>query len=473
MHLILVGLNHRTAPINLREQFSLPVCSLRPALTELGSFNLNGAERPHEGRQYGHKNVNQKSRPRLTENIILSTCNRLEVYAVTTGEAAEGWQQIIQFLSGLQGIHMDELRPHLYFMEGQEVVIQLMRVAAGLDSMILGEPQILGQVSGAWTEAHSANTTGPILSHLFDGASHAGKRARTETEIGRHTTSISHAAAGLIADKVDDITQSNIAIIGAGEMAVLAAQALQAKGARQLSFLNRTYSRAETIASQFGCQALNWYHLPQALAAADVVIAATGAPHIVLHEGDVRPILAGRAGRPLLIVDIAVPRDVEESVGDLPDVFRYDIDQLQSTVDANLAQRQAAIPDVEEIIAKEAERFDLWLQGRQVLPVLVELRRKANQIVDMELKRQRYHLDELTPQNQEIVTRMIYRIVNKVLHEPTVRLKASAAEGNGVAYAHAIRELFDLEVIPIETGTPVADQAGNSNRPLPATNLPN
>ena len=294
MHLILVGLNHRTAPITLREQFSLPVCSLRSALTELGSFSSSGAN----GAQNGHKNGNQNNGPRITEKIILSTCNRLEVYAITTGEAADGWQLIVQFLTGLQGISAEELHPHLYFMEGQEAVIQLMRVAAGLDSMVLGEPQILGQVSSAWNEAHAANSTGPILSHLFDAASHAGKRARTETEIGRHTTSISHAAARLIADKVGDVTQSHIAIIGAGEMAVLAAQALQAKGVRQLSFLNRTYSRAEAIASQFGCQALNWYHLPQALATADVVIAATGAPHIVLHERDVRPILAERAGRP-------------------------------------------------------------------------------------------------------------------------------------------------------------------------------
>ena len=164
---------------------------------------------------------------------------------------------------------------------------------------------------------------------------------------------------------------------------------------------------------------------------------------------------------------------MEESVGDLPGVLRYDIDQLQSTVEANLAQRQAAIPDVEEIIAKEAERFDIWLQGRQVLPVLVELRRRANDIADMELERQRHHLDELTPQNQEIVTRMIHRIVNKVLHEPTVRLKASAAEGNGVAYAHAIRELFDLQVIPVETETPVTDQVGNNDRPVPGTHLSN
>lgn len=469
MNLILVGLNHRTAPVTLREQFSLPVCSLREALTDLNSFSLPEGN----GRMEVGTDDCPYSSPKISENIILSTCNRLEVYAITTGEAADGWQLIVQYLSRLQGVPVEELQPHLYFMEGQDAVIQLMRVAAGLDSMILGEPQILGQVSSAWAEAHGANSTGPILSHLFDGAAHAGKRARTETEIGRHTTSISHAAARLIADEVADVEQCNIAIIGAGEMALLAAQALQGQGVQQLNFLNRTYSRAEEIATQFGSQAMNWYHLPEALVTADVVVTATGAPHIVLHRSDVAPILAKRTGRPLLIVDIAVPRDVEESVGNLPGVRRYDIDQLQSTVQANLAQRQTAIPDVERIIAVEAERFDLWLQGRQVLPVLVELRRQASNIAANELLRNRQHLDDLSVEQREMVTKMIHRIVNKVLHEPTIRLKAQAAEGNGVAYAHAIRELFALEAIPVENETPVKKQTATNGKLTSLTNLPN
>jgi len=441
MNLITVGLNHRTAPVKLREQFSLPVCSLRTTLSELNDFRSHG----------------NNGQAKIKENIILSTCNRFEVYAVTTGDATHGRELILEFLSLLQGIPVENLLPHLYFREGQETVLHLMRVAAGLDSMILGEPQILGQVSSAWGEAHAAESAGPVLSHLFDAAAHAGKRARTETEIGRHTTSISHAAARLIASQVDDIAQGTVAIIGAGEMAVLAAQALKAQGIHHLCFLNRTYKRAEEIAGQFDGQALNWYHLPEALVKVDALISATGAPHVVLHESDVNPILLARRDRPLLIVDIAVPRDVEESIGDLKGVQCYDIDHLQSTVEANLAQRQAAIPDVEEIIALEAESFDLWLQGRQVLPVLVELRQWANEIALAEIERHRHYLDDLTPEELEIVSRMVRRIVNKMLHEPTVRLKTSAAEGNGVAYAHALRELFALE--------PDQKQAGyNGNR---------
>jgi glutamyl-tRNA reductase len=381
----------------------------------------------------------------LKESVILSTCNRLEIYAVVTGEAEVGWRHLEQFLAGLQGVPEAELHPHLYRLAGHEAIVHLMKVASGLDSMILGEPQILGQVSKAQSEARSAETTGPVLSHLFDLAAHAGKRARTETEIGRHTTSISHAAAQLVTEKMGRLEQIHLLILGAGEMAEVAAQALQSHGATQLSFINRTYSRAEMLAQKFSGRALNWYHLPAALAMADAVVCATGAPHIVIHENDVLSVLPERSGRPLLFVDIGVPRDVEEIVGQLPAVQRYDIDRLQSVVDDNLAQRQAAIPDVESIIGEEVERFESWLQGRQVLPVLLELRRKAKNIAEAELQRNQVVLEEMTPENQKQINKMVHRIVNKMLHEPTVRLKASAAEGNGVEYAHVLRELFDLE----------------------------
>jgi glutamyl-tRNA reductase len=432
MHIVAVGLNHTTTPVSLREQLSLTDCGLRMALSDLA------ASRRIPGNGNGH--------PRLLESVILSTCNRLEVYAVIAGGHQAGWRWIERFLAGLQGLELETLHQHLYFLEGQAAANQLMRVAAGLDSLILGETQILGQVSAAQIEAQTAGCVGPILSHLFDQAVHAGKRARTETEIGRHTTSISHAAAQLVCEGVDAPEAIQALIVGAGEMAQIAAQALHDRGLRKMSFINRTYSRAESLASHFGGRALNWYHLPSALTAADAVISSTGAPHIVIHEEDVRPGLAGRNGRPLLFVDIAVPRDVEDGVGQLPGVQLFDIDQLQLTVDANMAQREAAIPAVEEIVAAEAARFESWLQGRQVLPVLVELRQRAQDIAAAELARHQPQLEELDPVCQEKVSRMIYRIVNKLLHEPTVRLKAAAAEGNGVEYAQALRELFALDV---------------------------
>lgn len=439
MHIILVGLNHQTAPIAVREQMTLATCGVNMALEDLVvdlPSRLNG-----HGPAAGGMD--------LREAVLISTCNRLEVYAVVGCKVTMGWQMVTSYLAGLQGIPEDILQPHLYFLEGHEAVDHLFRVAAGLDSMILGEPQILGQVTGALSAAQNRKTSGPILSHLFERAVHAGKRARAETEIGRHTTSTSHAAVQLLRDKLGSLDEIHVLVVGAGEMADVAAHALQDQGVKHLTFINRTFARAEELARQFQGRALNWYHLPAALTMADAVVTATGAPHIVIRQADVAQILAQRANRPLFFVDIAVPRDVEEAVDQLPGVFRHDIDDLQTAVDANLAQRQAAVPDVEVIIAEEKSRFEEWLQGRQVLPVLVELRRKTREIAVSELDRYQPRLEELDPQYQALVSQLVHRIVNKVLHEPTVRLKASAADGNGSEYAQTIRELFALETPPV------------------------
>lgn len=441
MQIVLVGLNHRTASVDLREQLTLASCALRDALDELSRYR--------QIRERGHGQPSP--RPHLPESLILSTCNRLEVYAVLAGPSAAGWAAIEQFLADLQGIPRETLHPHLYFLDGYQAVRHLMRVACGLDSMILGEPQILGQVRGALEEARAAGASGPILSHLFDLAAHAGKRARTETEIGRHTTSIGHAAVQLLADELDGLAEAQVLVVGAGEMAEVTAHALQDRGVQHLNFINRTFARARDMAQQFNGRALSWFHLPTALATADAVVSATGAPHIVIHAADVEQALPKRGGRPLIVIDIAVPRDVEQSVERLPGVRRYDIEHLQSSVEANWAQRQSAVPEVDAIVDEEAERFEAWLQGRQVLPVLVELRRKARDIADQELERHVYRMEEIEPLCQEKVAQIVYRIVNKLLHEPTVRLKAAAAEGNGVEYAYALRELFALDAAPISS----------------------
>lgn len=455
MSIVLVGLNHRTAPVSLREQFSLADCGTRMALEDLG------VDRDH------HQRENTRA-AQLKEAVILSTCNRLEVYAVVAGDPASGQDIIEAYLANLQGIAPQELRPHLYSHHEEAAVGHLMRVAAGLDSMILGEPQILGQVSGAQADAQRTRTIGPVLNQLFDRAVRAGKRARSETEIGRHSTSVSHTAVRLVGDELGDLSQINALVVGAGEMAEAAARALLSEGVQQLTFINRTYARAESMARDFSGQALNWYHLPSALTMADVVVTATGAPHVVIHESEVTSVLPERAGRPLYFVDIAVPRDVEETVGDLPDVHLFDIDQLQTVVDANLSQRQAAVPDVEAIAAQETIRFNEWLQSRQVLPVLVELRQKAREIADGELQRHERRLDEMPSDDREMITQMVHRIVNRFLHEPTVRLKASAADGNGVEYAHTLRDLFALDAVAQNTA--LAEEPRSPFVPLNTTN---
>ena len=436
MYIITVGLSHRTAPVTLREQIALSDRNLTMALEELTNL------------QDHQSNLKEQSltSDRIKECVILSTCNRLEVYAAGTGGVGGGQQQITDFLTKLQSTGLKGLRPHLYFLEGDAVVDHLMRVAAGLDSMVLGEPQILGQVTSALLEAQRARSTGPVLSELFNRASHTGKRARTETEIGQHSTSISHAAVQLVKEKFGSLTNVHLLVVGAGEMAAIAAQALHDRGVGRLSFINRTQERANKLAQHFQGEAFSWYELPAALDKVDGVITATDAPHVVIQESVVRQVIQSRDERPLLFVDIAVPRDVDESVEDLPGVQRFDIDDLRTTVDANLAQREAAVPEVETIIEEEGSKFEEWLNARSVLPVLIALRTKAKDIADSELERALQQLNHLDAFDQDKVTRLVQRVVNKVLHEPTIRLKMSASEGNGIEYAHVLRELFSLDI---------------------------
>jgi glutamyl-tRNA reductase len=430
---ILVGLNHQTAPVALREQLSLSGCALDLVLTDLNAI-MSGSEHPAGRAPFRG----------IHESVILSTCNRLEVYAVT-GDVAAGYAAIQRFLVGLQSLPFEELLPYLYFREGEEAVEHLMRVAAGLDSLILGEPQILGQVAQALTQAQAGGTAGPVLSQLFAHAVHTGKRARCETEISRHTTSVSHAAARLARDAFGDLCEGRVLIVGAGETAELVAGAMVAEGARRITCINRSYERAERLAQQFGGRAAHWGHLADALAESDVIITATGAPHTVIHRDDVAQALPRRHGKPLVIVDVAVPRDVEPEVGELPGVLRFDIDDLQDTVDANRAQREAVVPQVEAIVQQEVEGFFSWMHGRQVVPVLIELRRKAQSVASAEVEHALRRLEHPDPRTEQLMALLAHRIVGKLLHEPTVRLKNEAANGNGIVYADALRELFALE----------------------------
>lgn len=424
MSILLVGLNHRTASVELREQLSLASYGIGKALNDLYSIAL------------------EQDNP-LREIVILSTCNRLEVYAV--GSAIEpGWDAIERFLTQLKGIPAEELRCRLYRMHGMDVIEQLMRVSCGLDSMIVGEHQILGQVADALDEAQSAGTIGPVLSHLFAQAIHAGKRARTETAIGRQMSSVSHAAAKLAQDELGSLEQAEVLIIGAGEVADLAARALKVRGAQNLTFTSRTYSHAAELAQTHQSQAAGWQQIEERLVSASLVITATGAPHTVLHAADIAPLLSVRDHRPLVIIDIAVPRDVDEAAGDLPSVRLFDIDDLQFALEDNLAQRQAAVPQVEAIVAEEQRSFLEWLHARVIAPVISDLREQTLAMVETELERAFNKMGDLSPEDREIVRQLGYRICNKLLHEPTVRLKAAAANGKGASYAETIRELFAL-----------------------------
>ena len=440
MSMILVGLNHRTAPVALREQLALTGDRLREALAE-----LNGEAVP------------------LHEVVILSTCNRLEFYA-TADDSGSALRWLDNYLAKLEDIPLDELYPSLYHLAGRDVIEHLMRVSSGLDSMILGEPQILGQVNQAFGEAHAAGTTGAVLSRFFSQAVHAGKRARTETEISQHTTSVSHAAVRLAQQHVGDLTTLSALIVGAGEMAKLAAEALVKYNPRAIHFINRTCARAEEMACEIGGTAVHWHELLPALTNADVVIASTGAPHPVIFAQELQEVLPLRQGRPLLMIDIAVPRDIDEAVDNLEGVVLYDIDDLNRVLDENIAQRQASAIQVEKIIAEETNNFIEWMQSREVVPVIVEIRQKLAQIAEKEVQVALNRLGDLDADEQKIVDKLAHRIVNKVLYEPTKRLKEQAIKGKGAYYAEAVVELFDLDaplpisledfVVPVALTTP-------------------
>lgn len=429
--IVMVGLNFRTAAIQIREQLALTGCALDAALEHLaGTYPIR------QGRT--------AARLDAPEAVILSTCNRLEFYLVTADVTA-AVAAVTRYLGDAHDIPQERLCGHLYVKAGPEAVEHLLRVAGGLESMILGEPQILGQVSRAYAQAHAAHTSGPILSHLFHTALRAGKRAHCETGIGENTLSLSHAAADLLTEQLPSFAKSRVLIVGAGEMAVLAAQAVRDHGAGSLAFANRTLASAEELAGRFGGAAHPWGELRKLLAWADAVISATGAPHIVITAADVAAALPEREGRPLLLIDLALPRDVDPAVNQLPGVRCYDLDGLNATLAENRARRSACIPAVEAIVEEEAARFQRWLAARAAAPTVSQLHERAHLVAEREMTRTLRRLDPNDEHLAHEIELLTHRLVRKLLHEPTVRLKAQAADGDGVIYREAVEELFALD----------------------------
>lgn len=429
--IVMVGLNFRTAAIQIREQLALTGCALDAALDHLAG--------PRPERR-------NRSAARLDapEAVILSTCNRLEFYLVAADEDA-GVDAVVRYLGNSHDIPPARIRGHLYVKSGPGAVEHLLRVASGLESMILGEPQILGQVSRAYAQAHTAGTSGPVLSHLFHTALRAGKRAHSETGIGESTLSLSHAAADLLAEQLPSLATSRVLVVGAGEMAVLAAQAVRDHGAGSLAFANRSLAGAEALAARFGGEAHPWKNLRRLLEWADAVISATGAPHLVITAGDLAAALTGRSGRPLLLIDLALPRDVDQAANELPGVRCYDLDGLNASLDENRARRSGCVPAVEAIVEEENETFHRWLRARAAAPTVAQLHERARCVAEQEVART---LRRLGPEDEHLaheIELLTHRIVRKLLHEPTVRLKAQAEDGDGVLYREAVEELFALD----------------------------
>jgi glutamyl-tRNA reductase len=375
----------------------------------------------------------------IAETVIVSTCNRLEVYAAAK-DAVRARADIESALCAASGGRFEQIRPALYSLEGCRAARHLMRVTAGLDSMVLGETQILGQVGNALGEASEQKTAGALLSRLFTSAIHTARLAHAQTAIGRFPTSVSHAAVKLLADRFRDIAKLNILLVGAGTIATITARVLEKHGAASLAFISRTQASAAAAAEQFAGTAYRWDELRLALAWADVVIVATGAAHPVIFAQSIEP--RASLQRPLLILDLAVPPNVDAAVAELEGVQLLGIDDLDSTVVENLEKRRAAIPDVERLIDRELDQFMSWWTSRRVAPLITDLHRKLEHVANQELELALGGADRLDPEQRQVITRLVHRVTKKLLHEPTVRLKSLHAESS--QFHNAVRHLFGL-----------------------------
>jgi glutamyl-tRNA reductase len=422
MQILCLGLSHQTAPVELRERVSYHAGAQKAALARLGCGH---ASRPAE----------------LIELAILSTCNRLEFYALAHTDQVE---PLLQFIGDTTNVSPSELMPYLYRYTQDGAVLHLGRVASGLDSMILGEPQILGQVTEAYELGLSQRSIGPVLSTLFRYAIHTGKRARTETAISRNPASTSSVAVRLAEETVGNLSIAQIVIVGAGEMAELAVEALRHHGAQHITVVNRTHARAQQLADRWQATALTFESLPDALGDADVVITSTGAPHILIKPPLVETVMQQRPDRPLVFIDIAVPRDVDPDVNRLPNVHCYDIDDLETRLTGSLEERQQEIPQVEAIIAAEADNFMSWLKSLEIMPVISDWRAKADAIRRAEVDKTLRQLKDLSEADRQRIEAMSEALVNKLLHDATLRLKAEAGNGHAAEYAAAVRHLFAL-----------------------------
>jgi glutamyl-tRNA reductase len=417
---VVIGLNHRTMPLDLFERMTIDGARLPKALHDLSS-------RSHIG-----------------EVVVLSTCNRTEVYAIA--ERFHGaYADVRNFLSELAFVPPEEFADHLYVHYDAEAVRHLFAVAAGLDSAVIGEAEILGQVRTAWERAGAEGAAGPVLNLLFRHALETGKRARTDTGIARGTASVSHAAVEMAAERLGDLSGRRVLIMGAGDMAEGMATALQGAGVADVFVANRTWRKARTLADRIGGQAVRLSDLSLALLEVDLLLTSTGATVPVVEHDDFAPVMAERAGRPLLIVDIAVPRDVDPTVREIPGVTLLDINDLRRFAQAGVERRSHELAAVEAILDEELDRFRSAESARGAAPVIRALRGWAEEVREAELARFDAKLDGLDDRQREAVEALTRGLVAKLLHQPTVTLKDTAGSTTGGRLTDATRQLFDLD----------------------------
>ena len=419
MELIAIGLNHKTAPIEIRERLAFPEDGMEKALSQV------------------------KSLLSLKENMILSTCNRVEMYAAAR-ETEKAILDLKDFLSRYHDLSLKEFEKNLYLFIGEEAVKHIFRVASSLDSMVVGEPQILGQIKSAYNIAAEAQTSGLILHRLLHRAFHVAKRVRTETKIGNSAVSVSFVAVELAKKIFGTLEKRSVLLIGAGEMCELAAQYLVSGGIEKVLVTNRTYERAVTLAHEFRGEPIPFEEVHQGLRMVDIVISATNSPQYLLHHEEVAKVIKERKQKPIFFIDIADPRDIEPKVGDIENVYLYNIDDLQKVANDNIQDREKEAQKAEAIVQDEVVKFVNWYHSLEVTPTIVALRKKFEEIRNKELAKTLSIHPTLSDKEKQSLEALTSAIINKILHDPLTLLKQKNEEEMADLYLDALRTLFGL-----------------------------
>ena len=418
--LLALGVSHRTAPLDLRERLALPEGRAVGVLGELVS-----SEQVHEA-------------------AAISTCNRTELYLVAS-EPVEAEGAALGILAREAGIRPTELLGRLYSLRGADAAAHLFSVTAGLDSMILGEVEIQGQVKRAYELGLVEGATGPVLNRVFRAALAAGKRARSETGISEKGLSIPSVAVELAQHALGDLGSRTVLLVGAGETAEVTARALSARGVEAIFVANRHYSRAIGLAQRFGGRAVRIDELPAQMEDADIVVSSTNSPHHIIEREELELVMERRGERPLLLVDLAVPRDIEPGCREVPGVSLSDVDDVQSIAERNASGREAEARRAERLLEAEVARFERWFGSLEVLPTVAALRRRADEVVERVLAENDSRWESLSAADRDRLRVMARAIANRLLHEPTVRLKRTTDDEAAYPYVHALRELFGLD----------------------------
>jgi len=430
MHLLLVGLSHRTAPVELRERVDFQG-RLDNALRALAARGSTG------------------------EAVVLSTCNRAELYAACD-DVAKARADLAAFVGEFHGVDRAEVTAHIYDLVDLDVARHLFRVTAGLDSLVVGEPQILGQVKEAHTTAAGVQAAGPVLNRLFHASFAVGKRVRTETALASGAVSVGYAAVALARKIFGDLKNRSVLVIGAGEMGKLTALHMKSQGVQRMTIISRTMAHAARTADAIGgAGTAPWEEMDGALGASDIVITATGAAAPILTKAHIEAAMRHRRNRPLFVIDIALPRDVEAAAGEIEQVFLYNIDDLQATVRENLARRASEVEHAETIVTEEVDRFGAWFRSRGAIPTVVALRQRFENIRRAELDRLDFKLSALPPEARARVDEITRLIIEKLLLMPTEQLKSLGEPETIATYSEALTRLFGLAPAAETEGEPV------------------